>query len=644
MDTGHDHVIFFDLGDTLGTAVLSGSPSRLTGFDVFPFVAPLLERLQAEGLRLGIISNTGDDAGSAVDAVLARSGILQFFGDGALRIYSRDVGLKKDSPEIFTRAATRAGVPAGRCLFVGENPVERGFAQEAGMRVCPHPLLVQEVLDGQRLRFVRITATPDGAVELRRALRDAPVLPLHLAGDRGAIVYGIASERAVARLANVEVDLLGEPDAPDTSEFYLVQDDAARESGRSSTAGQPNAFFADPEKSRLVVSATREGLVIALPPGGSLGELHFERSRHGHTVKLIPDPWLLEDVAEDSFGWDAAVRSPAASALASVELTPAEVDHLSSIVPARLRDGIERYSGETEVGPGAGNRIKSRHINHPLNSSAVEALVRELEAIGQGRLIVRRHRFSHRGKTVENVEAELVGASPQLVLVTAHLDSTAANTPGYEEGRDDAPGADDDASGVAAVLAIAERFVRMSAGRPPARTIRFVLFNAEEEGLVGSRMYARQQRSAGAPILAVFQMDMIAYNKVSPRAWEVHAGFAPSPGVEQRSLALAALVRDVTKTVSPNLELPELYRTDGDPEGDPAAGRSDHASFQASGYAACLASEDFFVTRGSTSQPDENPNYHTIDDRVGEVDVDFAADIARAVAAAAWVSARGIDT
>jgi Zn-dependent M28 family amino/carboxypeptidase len=53
---------------------------------------------------------------------------------------------------------------------------------------------------------------------------------------------------------------------------------------------------------------------------------------------------------------------------------------------------------------------------------------------------------------LHNVEAELPGLSPELVLITAHLDSTAANDPDYDERHAPAPGADDDASGVAAVL------------------------------------------------------------------------------------------------------------------------------------------------------------------------------------------------
>jgi FMN phosphatase YigB (HAD superfamily) len=117
--------------------------------DLFPYVMALLRSLADRGLRLGLISNTGDMDGANVDAILNKAGIRDFF-DASLRLYSKDVGLKKDSPEIFRVAAQRAGL-AGMpqaCLFVGEDETERGFAIDAGLQACPHPLLVNEVLDG----------------------------------------------------------------------------------------------------------------------------------------------------------------------------------------------------------------------------------------------------------------------------------------------------------------------------------------------------------------------------------------------------------------------------------------------------------------------------------------------------------------
>ena len=117
--------VFFDLGDTLGTAVVGGQPPRLTGFDVFPFAFPVLTDLEARGLKLGVISNTGDEKGPAVDAVLGPTGLLAYFVPD-LVVYSGDepplvdptqvpplvTPVTKRIPEIFRRAA-RSRLPGG---------------------------------------------------------------------------------------------------------------------------------------------------------------------------------------------------------------------------------------------------------------------------------------------------------------------------------------------------------------------------------------------------------------------------------------------------------------------------------------------------------------------------------------------------
>ena len=145
----------------------------------------------------------------------------------------------------------------------------------------------------------------------------------------------------------------------------------------------------------------------------------------------------------------------------------------------------------------------------------------------------------------------------------------------------------------------------------------------------------REQKLMNAPIVAVFQMDMVGYNKVPPRAWEIHVGYSGSSDVEGRSLELAKLMSKLSFRVSPLLDWPQIYTSDS-PDGDPAEGRSDHGPFHACGYAACVSSEDFFVGPESASaEPEENPNYHKRGDTF--IDADFAADIARAIAATAWV-------
>ncbi len=167
-----------------------------------------------------------------------------------------------------------------------------------------------------------------------------------------------------------------------------------------------------------------------------------------------------------------------------------------------------------------------------------------------------------------------------------------------------------------------------------------MLFNAEEVGLVGSREYAQDQAALGKPIVAVYQMDMMGYNREAPCTYEIHAG-SDRQWVQDRALVLAERIGKLSKQVSPNLpDDPQIYLNGGlaREDKDPAYNRSDHYNFNLLEYPACLASEVFFVgPRPDSPQREGNPNYHTAGDTF--VDPDYVADIARAVAAAAWATA-----
>ena len=104
--------------------------------------------------------------------------------------------------------------------------------------------------------------------------------------------------------------------------------------------------------------------------------------------------------------------------------------------------------------------------------------------------------FSAGPVSSENIVGEIEGAvyPEKVVLVGAHLDSWDLGT-----------GATDDGFGAAAVLGAAQALVR--AGLRPARTVRFVLFTGEEEGLLGSRAYVRQHAAELGNIVAVFALD-----------------------------------------------------------------------------------------------------------------------------------------
>lgn len=101
-----------------------------------------------------------------------------------------------------------------------------------------------------------------------------------------------------------------------------------------------------------------------------------------------------------------------------------------------------------------------------------------------------------------NVVARLSGEEDAEVLLTTHLDSMARDSA-------DAPGADDNASGVAVMLQVA----RDLAATRPARRIVFASFSNEERGLGGSSSYAAAARARGDRIAAVVNIDTLGYNR-----------------------------------------------------------------------------------------------------------------------------------
>lgn len=631
-------VVFFDIGDTLGTPRISPPPSRLERLDIYPHIPNILQQLKDNGLKIGIISNTGNETEDDMKRMLEEARLYSFFEPNLL-IYSSVVGISKPSPEIFRLAAERAGhaTELKNCLFVGEDSKERKAAHDVGWQVVPHPRLVCDVLNGSRLRYIRVTVPEEKSEQAwRSVIRSLSVVPLYVTGEKGNQVYAIAATSSIPTLIDLgfQVDPLGSEGDPLTTELYLLRDDRQTRTGFLSPQGQSSSFFVSDEESKWLLASSSEGLFVALPGDRSVEEYHFEEASHGHNLKLLPDLSLLEPFGE---GNNARTASFLQAPTVEPSLSDTELEKLKTITPESIREYLERYTGVKPLDELTGTKITSRHIQSPEIGLVTEALAKDLEKIGGGHFNIRMDRFVHEGRELDNVEAGLRGnVSEEIVLITAHLDSTAtsSHSPGdYHPDRDPAPGADDDASGVAAVLVIADVLKQLAAIKPPKRTIRFVLFNAEEHGLVGSKAYARTQAALAAPIIGVYQMDMIGYNKTPPRSFEVHVGYVPSADVQTRSLILAERMKRLIPDVSPNLELPQIYIQE-----DPAAGRSDHASFHERGYAACVTSEDFFIGPEPVSPtPEANPNYHK--DRDTFVDFDYAADIARVIAAATWVTA-----
>jgi Zn-dependent M28 family amino/carboxypeptidase len=198
------------------------------------------------------------------------------------------------------------------------------------------------------------------------------------------------------------------------------------------------------------------------------------------------------------------------------------------------------------------------------------------------------HNFQLDEVALQNVVAQITGrAAPEKIfLITSHYDSNPHTPP--------APGADDNASGTVAVMLAAEILSQYEFGC----TLRFVNFAGEEQGLHGSKAYARDAYCSGEEIQGVLNLDMIAWNTAgSLPDMELHAS-SHAPG----SLELATLYTETVASYGLDL-IPEVI-----PDGTSA---SDHAAFWKYRLPAILAIEDI---------DDFNPNYHSSTDQVDNLE------------------------
>ena len=113
------------------------------------------------------------------------------------------------------------------------------------------------------------------------------------------------------------------------------------------------------------------------------------------------------------------------------------------------------------------------------------------------------HEYEYWGVDWKNVVGTIPGKknTEQVVIVCAHLDSKAEKRLIF------APGADDDASGCAAVLELARILSKYSF----EKTIKFILFSREETGQNGSKAYLKSIDRSKEQIVAAINLDMIAF-------------------------------------------------------------------------------------------------------------------------------------
>jgi hypothetical protein len=225
----------------------------------------------------------------------------------------------------------------------------------------------------------------------------------------------------------------------------------------------------------------------------------------------------------------------------------------------------------------------------------------------------------------ENIEAVVHGLNPSApcAVLGAHYDTVAGS-----------PGADDNATGVAVLLAAASALgARVSAGWRPARTVRLVGFTLEEAGLLGSAAYVRGLAQAGVGVAGALVVESVGFTAAVQRSPAFLA--LPARGdflalvANERSRTLLERVLAAAGRASPELRTvpPDpFFVAPGEARGPLAdMRRSDHAPFWDAGWPAVMLTD---------TTEFRSPHYHRPSDTPDTLDAPFLARAAAATVAA----------
>ncbi len=256
------------------------------------------------------------------------------------------------------------------------------------------------------------------------------------------------------------------------------------------------------------------------------------------------------------------------------------------------------------------------------NVESYDALVKSADflerSLTQAGYAVRRMGYPVLGRTCDNLEVEIPGTdrAAEIVVIGGHYDSVVQ-----------CPGANDNATGAAAVLALARRF----AGKKPARTLRFVEFVNEEPGHfqtedMGSLVYARACRQRNDQVVAMLSLETMGYYSDAPHSQTYPFPFSlfyPSVGnfvAFVGNYGSRDLVRESIRSFRRHARFPSEGAAV--PDFFPGIGWSDHWSFWQVGYPGAMVTD---------TAPFRYPHYHSFEDTVDKIDFDRFARVVAAL-------------
>jgi hypothetical protein len=332
------------------------------------------------------------------------------------------------------------------------------------------------------------------------------------------------------------------------------------------------------------------------------------RASQGEADRLAELGFALQRLGPQALVWTQPPRRPGKDGDPPFNAPPGPLVRamIGQVQTTNLHRLMRRLTGgEPTLAAGEPVLVNTRHTaSGPPVRNALQSVLDRLTQLG---LDVQTHDWAMSGLTNRNVVATQPGMirSNEFVLITAHLDDAPAGAL--------APGADDNASGVAAVLTAASVFSQYHFDR----SVRFVLFTGEEQGLYGSAAYAAAAKAAGDNIVAVLNADMIAWDSYGKPTLKLYTRAKTMPGYTN-DFVIAATFTNVVAACGLSSNLAPVLVSDG-------MGYSDHASFWNRGYPAICMIEDY--------QGDFNAYYHTTGDTMAKLNWPYFTAAVRATVA-----------
>jgi Zn-dependent M28 family amino/carboxypeptidase len=231
-----------------------------------------------------------------------------------------------------------------------------------------------------------------------------------------------------------------------------------------------------------------------------------------------------------------------------------------------------------------------------------------------------RDTFYHSFKsTIDNEEFELrnivckkKGIDEKLIMVCAHYDCIMECK---EDSVSRAPGANDNGSGVSAIIEMA----RVLANENLRHSIQFVFFSGEEQGLLGSKSYAKYIKENGMDLYRLVNLDMIGYPFFAPDTVIIERDNNTNVKHNQvrendtESIEFGKIMKDMTSAVGLQFHLDSIYDSDYEP-------------FEAKGYVVIGAYD-------GSADSIKNPHYHSSSDIPENIDWDYLTSVTKLVLA-----------